>query len=47
MTEDQFELICRDGTRRPVKESEECNWGRVPADAIVTSSAASVEQRKR
>ncbi|CAB3258368.1 unnamed protein product [Arctia plantaginis] len=47
VTEDQFELICRDGTRRPVTESEECNWGRVPADAIVTSSAASVEQRKR
>ncbi|CAH0597731.1 unnamed protein product [Chrysodeixis includens] len=47
VTEDQFELICRDGSRRPVTDSENCNWGRVPADAIVTSSAVSMEQRKK
>ncbi|XP_041985577.1 melanotransferrin [Aricia agestis] len=45
--EDHFELICRDGSRMPVTRYEECNWGRVPADAVVTSSAATVEQRKR
>lgn len=47
VTEDQFEIICRDGSRRPVTDSENCNWGRVPADAIVTSSAVSMEQRKK
>lgn len=47
VTEDQFELICRDGSRRPVTDSENCNWGKVPADAIVTSSAATLDQRKK
>ncbi|CAH2097003.1 unnamed protein product [Euphydryas editha] len=47
VSEDNFELICRDGSRMPVQEWEKCNWGRVPADAIVTSSAATVRQRKR
>ncbi|XP_049880568.1 melanotransferrin [Pectinophora gossypiella] len=45
--EDEFELICRDGSRMPVTEWEQCNWGRVPADAIVTSSAATQEQRRK
>ncbi|XP_026754449.2 melanotransferrin [Galleria mellonella] len=47
VTEDQFELICRDGSRAPVSQSEHCNWGKVPADAIVTSSAAAIKQRER
>ncbi|XP_045455298.1 melanotransferrin [Melitaea cinxia] len=47
VSEDNFELVCRDGSRMPVQEWEKCNWGRVPADAIVTSSAATVKQRKR
>ncbi|XP_004927626.1 transferrin 2 [Bombyx mori] len=47
ITEDQFELICRDGSRRPVTEWEHCNWGKVPADAIVTTSAATPEQKRR
>lgn len=47
VTEDEFELICLDGSRRPVTDSINCNWGRVPADAIVTSSAVSMKQRKR
>ncbi|XP_047539864.1 melanotransferrin [Vanessa atalanta] len=47
VTEDNFELICRDGSRMPVQEWEQCNWGRVPADAIVTSSAATVKQKKK
>lgn len=44
---ERFELICRDGSRRPVTQWEDCNWGRVPADAVVTSSANSLQQRKR
>ncbi|KAG6461060.1 hypothetical protein O3G_MSEX012404 [Manduca sexta] len=47
VSEDQFELICRDGSRRPVTQWENCHWGKVPADAIVTSSAASIEQRRK
>ncbi|XP_045539893.1 melanotransferrin [Papilio machaon] len=46
VSEDSFELICRDGSRAPVTSWEKCNWGRIPADAVVTSSAASQEQRK-
>ncbi|XP_045780412.1 melanotransferrin isoform X1 [Maniola jurtina] len=44
---DRFELICRDGSRMAVQEWERCHWGRVPADAIVTTSAATVQQRKK
>ncbi|CAH0721117.1 unnamed protein product, partial [Brenthis ino] len=47
VTEDSFELICRDGSRKSVREWEQCNWGIVPADAVVTSSAATVLQRKK
>lgn len=47
ITEEQFELICRDGSRAPVTHWENCNWGKVPADAIVTSSAVTLAQRKR
>ncbi|CAK1594537.1 unnamed protein product [Parnassius mnemosyne] len=47
VSEDSFELICRDGSRAPVTEWEKCNWGRIPADAIVTSSAATQDERKR
>ncbi|XP_069187443.1 transferrin 2 isoform X2 [Procambarus clarkii] len=44
-TEDEFELLCKDGTRRPITEYEQCNWGSVPSSAIVTTSAKSIEQR--
>ncbi|XP_013138016.1 PREDICTED: melanotransferrin [Papilio polytes] len=47
VSEASFELICRDGSRAPVTSWEKCNWGRIPADAVVTSSAASQDQRKR
>ncbi|XP_052745065.1 melanotransferrin [Bicyclus anynana] len=47
VSEERFELICRDGSRAPVTEWERCNWGKVPADAVVTSSAATVLQRKK
>lgn len=43
---DDFELLCEDGTRRPVTEYEFCNWGTVPSNAVVTTSAKSLEQRR-
>lgn len=44
---DQFELLCKDGSRRPVTEYLQCNWGLVPSHALVTSSARSAEERRR
>ncbi|XP_017883178.1 melanotransferrin [Ceratina calcarata] len=43
---DQFELLCRDGTRKPVDDYKTCNWGIVPSRAIVTSSATNIETRR-
>ncbi|KAG7160041.1 Transferrin-like 2 [Homarus americanus] len=44
-TEDEFELLCQDGRRVAMSDFEECNWGTVPSNAIVTTSAKSPEQR--
>ncbi|XP_017128636.1 melanotransferrin [Drosophila elegans] len=44
---DTFELLCRDGRRVPINDYRQCNWGQVPADAIVTSSARSFSDRKQ
>ncbi|XP_066595955.1 transferrin 2 [Prorops nasuta] len=46
VTKDQFELLCRDGTRRPIDDYRACNWGSVPSRAIVTSSASNLELRR-
>lgn len=43
---EQFELLCKDGTRRSVDEYKICNWGTVPSRAIVTSSATNFEIRR-
>ncbi|XP_020296181.1 melanotransferrin [Pseudomyrmex gracilis] len=43
---EQFELLCKDGTRRSVDEYTICNWGSVPSHAIVTSSATSFKIRQ-
>lgn len=43
---EQFELLCRDGIRRPVDDYRSCNWGTVPSRAIVTSSATNFEIRR-
>ncbi|XP_018017219.1 melanotransferrin-like, partial [Hyalella azteca] len=45
LTVDDFELLCVDGTRAPLASHATCNWGRVPADTIVTSSARSSDAR--
>ncbi|XP_072759417.1 transferrin 2 [Anoplolepis gracilipes] len=43
---EQFEFLCKDGTRRSVDEYRICNWGTVPSRAIVTSSATNFETRR-
>lgn len=46
LSPDGFELLCKDGSRRPISEYLACNWGKVPSDAVVTSSAVSFEARE-
>ncbi|XP_050420671.1 melanotransferrin [Adelges cooleyi] len=43
--EDDLELLCLDGSRRPINEYERCNWGPAPTDSIVTTSAKSSSAR--
>lgn len=45
ITKDTFELLCKDGSRRPIDDFRACNWGSVPTNAIVTSSATILEDR--
>ncbi|CAO1306875.1 unnamed protein product [Diamesa tonsa] len=44
---DQFQLLCKNGQRMPVSDHLQCNWGMVPSNAIVTSSARNSKDRKR
>lgn len=46
MRKEQFELLCKDGTRRAINDYKVCNWGTVPSRAIVTSSATNFNVRK-
>lgn len=43
---DRFELLCKDGVRRPLSEYRQCSWGLVPSHALVTSSARTTAERK-
>ncbi len=43
---DEFELICKNGHRMDVSEYLQCNWGIVPSNALVVSSAKRIEERK-
>jgi melanoma-associated antigen p97 len=43
---DQFELLCKDGRRTDVNDYLQCNWGMVPSNALVTSSARTIGDRK-
>jgi len=45
LDESQFELLCLDGRRRPLADYADCNWGRVPSHAVLTSSARPRELR--
>jgi melanoma-associated antigen p97 len=47
VTSDQFQLLCKNGQRMAISEYLNCNWGMVPANAIVTSSARLLEQRRQ
>lgn len=44
---ENFELLCKNGQRMGVDDYLQCNWGSVPTNAIVTSSARTIEQRKQ
>ena len=35
---DDYELMCKDGSRRGIDEWENCHLGRVPSNAVVTAS---------
>ena len=41
-----FELLCLDGSRRPVSEYEECSWGVAPGHFVIVSSAMDEIERK-
>ncbi|XP_026287309.1 uncharacterized protein LOC113212723 [Frankliniella occidentalis] len=43
---DNFELLCVDGSRRPIDDFRSCNWGPVQSHAIVTTSAKSPDVRR-
>lgn len=42
-----FELLCKDGSRQPISEYRQCNWGLAPTHAVVTSSARTAEERRK
>ncbi|XP_055912472.1 melanotransferrin [Eupeodes corollae] len=44
---DRFELLCKDGRRVPITEYMQCNWGLIPSDAVVTSSARTLKEREK
>ncbi|KAL7289603.1 hypothetical protein TKK_0016459 [Trichogramma kaykai] len=46
VSKDQFELLCRDGSRRSIDEYASCHWSEVPSSAIVVSSATDQNRRK-
>ncbi|XP_055603385.1 melanotransferrin [Uranotaenia lowii] len=47
VTVEQFELLCKDGTRQPISEYRQCNWGQVQSHALVVSSARTTAERRR
>lgn len=47
VTADQFELLCKDGSRQPVSEYRQCHWGLAQSHAMVVSSARSTAERRR
>ncbi|PNF26743.1 Melanotransferrin [Cryptotermes secundus] len=46
VSKSDFELLCQDGSRRPVDEYQSCYWDVVPTHAVVTTSAKSPELRR-
>lgn len=35
---DDYELMCKDGTRKPIDEWRTCHLGKLPSNAVVTGS---------
>ncbi|TST47712.1 Serotransferrin-2 [Bagarius yarrelli] len=42
---DKFELLCKDGTRKPVDQYKACNLAQVPAHAVVTRADKDLADR--
>jgi len=42
---EELELLCLDGTRRPVSEYEQCSWGTAPGHFVIVSSAMEDTER--
>ncbi|XP_072113075.1 uncharacterized protein [Mobula birostris] len=42
---EDYELLCVDGTRKPIEAYHECHWARVPAHAVVVRSGAAEEAK--
>ena len=42
-----FELLCPQGGKRPITAWQECNWGPVPAHAVMTVSDKTPQQKAR
>lgn len=40
---DDYELMCKDGTRRPIDDWRSCHLGRLPSNAVVTGKHKSAE----
>lgn len=40
---DQYELLCKDNTRKPVDRYEECHLAQVPSHAVVARSVGGKE----
>ncbi|XP_050098263.1 melanotransferrin [Anopheles aquasalis] len=47
VTVDQFELLCKDGSRQPISQYRQCEWSSVPSHAMVVSSATTKSERRR
>uniref|UniRef100_T1IIX4 Transferrin-like domain-containing protein n=1 Tax=Strigamia maritima TaxID=126957 RepID=T1IIX4_STRMM len=41
---DDYRLLCLDGSRKPLDDYKECNWGTIPERACMTSPNLPVEQ---
>ncbi|GJQ87813.1 putative ferric iron binding protein [Trypoxylus dichotomus] len=42
---DAFQLLCKDGSRKSIDQFRTCNWGEVPTNGIVVSSATPAQDR--
>ncbi|CAD5117088.1 DgyrCDS5901 [Dimorphilus gyrociliatus] len=43
---DDYELLCKDGTRKPIDNWKDCHLTEIPASAVVTASFKTTKQRE-